>query len=159
MYGRVLVALDGSVLAEQAISQAERVVAPGGLITLARAVDSALVVPSAGSVDYASLRGSQELADHVRRGIDRPRAEAASYLEEARRKVTRTDVTVVTRVLEGNPVDRLLEAAREFDLVVLSTRGRGGLAWLLLGGVAEHVVRHAPVPVLVIREWATAGDT
>jgi hypothetical protein len=96
MYARVLVALDGSILAEQAIPQAERVLAPGGLITLARVVEPALVLPSAGSVDYAAQRGSQQLVDDVRRGIDRPRVEAASYLEEARRVARPLDSPVLT---------------------------------------------------------------
>jgi hypothetical protein len=95
-YARVLVALDGPILAEQAIPQAERVLAPGGLITLARVVEPALVLPSAGSVDYVAQRGSQQLVDHVRRGTDRPRAEAASHLGEARRVAESLDSPVLS---------------------------------------------------------------
>jgi len=54
----------------------------------------------------------------------------------------------------GNPADEIVETAREFgaDLIVMSTHGRAGLAHMLLGSTTEHVVRHAPCPVLVVRE-------
>ena len=52
----------------------------------------------------------------------------------------------------GHPADTICRAASEgYELVVISTRGRTGLAHVLIGSVAERVVRHAPVPVLVVR--------
>jgi nucleotide-binding universal stress UspA family protein len=56
--------------------------------------------------------------------------------------------------MAGSPVHHLIvEKAKELgaDLIVLATHGRTGLAHVLLGSVAEHVVRHAPCPVFVIR--------
>jgi universal stress protein A len=50
----------------------------------------------------------------------------------------------------GDPYHRIADAARGVDLVVMSTAGRTGLAHILIGSVAEKVVRHAPVPVLTI---------
>jgi nucleotide-binding universal stress UspA family protein len=44
-----------------------------------------------------------------------------------------------------------VDAARGADLIVMSTMGRTGLSHLLVGSVAEKVVRHAPVPVLTLR--------
>jgi nucleotide-binding universal stress UspA family protein len=55
------------------------------------------------------------------------------------------------RVAVGDPADRIVRAARSADLVVMATAGRTGLAHLLIGSVAEKVVRHATVPVLTIR--------
>ena len=54
----------------------------------------------------------------------------------------------------GKPADEIVEAATQggADLIILSTHGRSGLAHLLLGSTAEQVVRHAPCPVLVVRE-------
>ena len=43
------------------------------------------------------------------------------------------------------------EAGQGYELVIVSTQGRTGLAHVLIGSVAERVVRHAPVPVLVVR--------
>lgn len=56
----------------------------------------------------------------------------------------------------GTPVTVIEEAARDLkaDLICVGTHGRTGLAHLLLGSVAERVVRHAPCPVLVVRPIA-----
>ncbi len=65
-------------------------------------------------------------------------------------------VPVKTLVRTGSPVGEVVNAAKELktDLIILSTHGRTGLKHVLLGGVAENVVRHAPCPVLVVRERA-----
>jgi nucleotide-binding universal stress UspA family protein len=58
------------------------------------------------------------------------------------------------RVEVGNPYRQIVRAARGVDSIVMSTLGRSGIAQLLIGSVAEKVVRHAPVPVLTIRPGA-----
>jgi nucleotide-binding universal stress UspA family protein len=57
------------------------------------------------------------------------------------------------RLTEGEPVAEILRQAREIgaDLIVLGTHGRTGLGRLLMGSVAEQVVRQAPCPVLTVR--------
>ncbi len=55
------------------------------------------------------------------------------------------------RVVMGDPLQSIVEACRRADSIVMSTTGRTGLAHLLVGSVAEKVVRHAPVPVLTVR--------
>jgi nucleotide-binding universal stress UspA family protein len=59
---------------------------------------------------------------------------------------------VVTRAAIGTPVDQILSAISEdrIDLVVIGTHGRGMVGHLLLGSVAERIVRRAPVPVLTV---------
>jgi nucleotide-binding universal stress UspA family protein len=56
-------------------------------------------------------------------------------------------------VREGVPLPELLQeaAASRADLVVVGARGTGGLARLLLGSVAEGVLDHSPVPVLLVK--------
>ncbi|MFN8542751.1 MAG: universal stress protein [Candidatus Binatia bacterium] len=56
-------------------------------------------------------------------------------------------------VRDGNTVDEILNAVRETrsELVVMGTHGRTGLAHLLIGSVAEKVVRHSPVAVTTVR--------
>lgn len=61
---------------------------------------------------------------------------------------------VECQVVIGDPHHRILDACRGMDTVVMATSGRTGLAHLLIGSVAEKVVRHAPIPVLTLR---TAG--
>lgn len=58
---------------------------------------------------------------------------------------------VVCRAVMGEAVPTILEAAARADVIVMSTFGRSGLAHLLIGSVAEKVVRHAAVPVLTVR--------
>jgi nucleotide-binding universal stress UspA family protein len=58
------------------------------------------------------------------------------------------------RVEIGDPSHRITDAARGADSIVMATAGRTGLSHLLIGSVAEKVVRHAPVPVLTVRPAA-----
>lgn len=53
-------------------------------------------------------------------------------------------------VHQGHAARILLEAAEHADLVVVGSRGRGGFAGLVLGSVSQHVVSHAPCPVVVV---------
>lgn len=61
--------------------------------------------------------------------------------------------TVVQAVVEGSPKVEIVRYARkhEIDLIVLATHGRSGLAHVIIGSVAESVVRTAPCPVLTVR--------
>lgn len=63
--------------------------------------------------------------------------------------------TVKSWVMVGPPAGCILEAARKADAIVMGTLGRTGLPYLLLGSVAERVVRHAGVPVLTVRTKAS----
>jgi universal stress protein A len=62
---------------------------------------------------------------------------------------------VETVVRQGQPVQEIVQFAHEAesDLIVLSTHGRTGLKHVLMGSVTENVVRYAPCPVLVVREF------
>jgi nucleotide-binding universal stress UspA family protein len=70
-------------------------------------------------------------------------------------------VAVERRVVEGDPAPEILRAAREShcDLIVLGTQGLTGLTRLLVGGVAEDVLRKAPCPVLIVKEPPPAIST
>jgi nucleotide-binding universal stress UspA family protein len=63
------------------------------------------------------------------------------------------EVPLEKKLYEGDPATEILHAAREFksDLIVLGTHGRTGLGRLLMGSVAEQVVRKAPCPVLTVK--------
>jgi nucleotide-binding universal stress UspA family protein len=61
------------------------------------------------------------------------------------------------RVVEGHPAQVLARAAEGADLLVVGSRGHGGFAGLLLGSVSEHVVAHAPCPVVVVRHCPPAS--
>jgi nucleotide-binding universal stress UspA family protein len=63
-------------------------------------------------------------------------------------------LSVELQVLNGSPVEEICKAAKESacDLIVIATHGHTGLKHFFLGSVAEQVVRHAPCPVLVVRQ-------
>ncbi len=67
------------------------------------------------------------------------------------KSVGRRHVPVDCRVEIGDPFQRIIDAARGAESIVMGTVGRTGLTHLLIGSVAEKVVRHSPVPVLTIR--------
>jgi nucleotide-binding universal stress UspA family protein len=82
-------------------------------------------------------------------------AETWPSIEEVKEKLRKLEgqshhVRVESQVMEGDPVDMILRAAEETDsdVIVMGTHGRTGLGRLLLGSVAESVIRKAPCPVL-----------
>jgi universal stress protein A len=78
--------------------------------------------------------------------------EMRKYLELAEGE----GVTARGRLAYGDPETLILECADGYDLIVMGTRGRGGVSHVLRPSVAEHVVRRANVPVLTIH--ASSGD-
>lgn len=74
--------------------------------------------------------------------------DALDYIKE---KGQELGVEVTTKMEEGSPVKKIVEASKDHDVVVMGTLGRTGMSKLLLGSVAERVVRHAYCPVLVVR--------
>ena len=70
-------------------------------------------------------------------------------------------VEVLRQVVVGNPYSKIIEMAEaeKVDLIVMATHGRTGLSHLVMGSVAERVVRTAPCPVLTIRPTAAAAQS
>jgi nucleotide-binding universal stress UspA family protein len=66
---------------------------------------------------------------------------------------------VDAKIMVGDPYQRIIEAARGMDAIVMSTAGRTGLSHLLIGSVAEKVVRHSPIPVVTLRAGARKAKT
>ncbi|NJC24446.1 nucleotide-binding universal stress UspA family protein [Arthrobacter pigmenti] len=60
------------------------------------------------------------------------------------------EVDITVELLDGPPVETLIEASRTAELVVVGTRGRGGFAGMLLGSTSQGVLHHAKGPVLVV---------
>ena len=67
---------------------------------------------------------------------------------------TQSGLTVVTEIVEGNPHEEILDYVTEhgIDIVIMGTHGRTGLDRVVMGSVAERVVRRSPVPVLTVRD-------
>ena len=84
------------------------------------------------------------------------RRKSEDFLASAAGRPREAGLSTETRVLEGDARDVLVNTAcnERCDLVVVGSHGRTGLARLLLGSVASHVVSHAPCSVLVVKKPA-----
>jgi nucleotide-binding universal stress UspA family protein len=138
----VVVGVDGSESALRAVewgaAEAARRGAPLRLVT-------ALAVPS----DH--LVGHPGLGERFR---DESEALARRALRTAASAVSGAGVPVDTEVRVGFPVGTLVEEAHRAQVLVVGSRGRGGLAGLLLGSVAAALAAHAACPVVVVRQDA-----
>lgn len=142
----VLVPLDGSRAAEALVERVPPLAAPRGRMILMRAI--APLVPAGSPYLPHAVRESQ---DH-----EALRTAARDYLEGVASGIPEAvglDAEIRV-VVQAQPGVSILEIAREepVDLVAMSTSGRGGMGRLLLGSVADKVVRAAPCPVLIHRE-------
>ena len=141
MFKKILVPLDRSALAEQAIGQAA-LIARGA----EAGIDLVLVhtpFPFAGYTE-APWEEAEWAADH-------------KYLEAVAEDLqSGSSVPVTHVVMRGAPSERICERALDADLVVMTSHGRTGLSRAWLGSVADSVVRHSSVPVLLLRPGKTS---
>ncbi len=148
MLKQILVPLDGSELAEHAIPMAARLArASGGTVTLVRIVrgpteiEMSLVAPAT----WAPAADPKE------------RDYAAGYLARIAERKELAQVPTTVGVYAGPAAPTLLAVARALhtDTIVMTSRGRTGLARMLLGSVARDVARGAGIPVLIWKSAAT----
>jgi nucleotide-binding universal stress UspA family protein len=140
-FDHVLCPVDLSEDTSQIVERAEQLAQPNGIgIDLLHA----LQLPLAAS-------GDPLLADHITAMDARATAQLERYADEVR---NRKRVGVRSEVLTGNPSELILAKAEEdrtIDLIAVGSHGRTGLKRLVMGSVAENLVRHAPCSVLVVR--------
>lgn len=140
-FKRILVAIDGGTLALHAARTGLEL---SRLLGAEIAIVYAVVPP----VDYSGEIGLP--ADVL---LEASSSETAEILKVLRRQVDLPpDASEFIRV--GHASEVIIKVAEDWraDLVVIGSHGRGGLERVLMGSVAEAVVRHAPCPVLVIRK-------
>ncbi|MFU8867508.1 universal stress protein [Natronococcus sp.] len=144
MFDTVVVATDGSDSVNRAVDVA---------LDLAEKFDAEVHVLSV--IDASEVDASPEqLREELRTALETTADAALASVED------RTEGEVTTAVREGRPAAEICEYAREVDadVVATGTRGRHGENRLLLGSVAERVVRRSPAPVLTVRQLETTDD-
>jgi nucleotide-binding universal stress UspA family protein len=149
VFRHVLVPLDGSTLAEQILPFATALSVPAETTyTLLQVVEPVVL----GYAPYAYAVGLDQ------RVLDQTREAARAYLESIAEGLRAQGAQVRTVVVVGAPALGILDYVSDHraDLIALETHGRGGLARLLLGSVADKVVRGAHTPVLLHRPAGTA---
>lgn len=141
-YDRILVPTDGSEGVERAIEHAVGVAARNG------ATLHGLYVLSTDAYAGLAMESSWESVNRLLR------EDARTAVERVRGIAERLDagVPVETAVVEGNPSREIVRYAEDegCDLVVMGTHGRGGIDRLLLGSVAESVIRASSIPVTAV---------
>lgn len=98
-----------------------------------------------------ALYGAQDVANYA--VFDHATERARALLEEAAKRCLPPACEYELQVVHGDPFDRLMATIEELqpDLIVMSTHGRGGIKHLVIGSVAEKIVRHAPCPAFIVR--------
>lgn len=139
---RLLVPVDFSEPSRAALDYAIALARPfGSEICLLHVVEAIVLPPDVEVVETAVL-------------AERMNEEAAKCLAKWREEAASRASAVTEDLRAGTPHREIVEAAEDTnaDLIIMGTHGHTGLARALIGSTAERVVRHAPCPVLVVRE-------
>jgi nucleotide-binding universal stress UspA family protein len=149
-FRRILVPHDFSPHATKALEFALDLAQSDGRVFVLHVVVPFVPVSAAPGVGVATYVSTAELVTGARRELDRTVAKTCGK---------RRGPVVDAKIMVGDPYQRIIEAARGMDAIVMSTAGRTGLSHLLIGSVAEKVVRHSPIPVVTLRAGARKAKT
>lgn len=145
MYGKILVPLDGSQLAEKVLPHVAALGKSfGSELTLATVVEFSL------GVTGAKLEAIPEALAETKAA---QRAEAMLYLMKVQKDLKEQGVNAAVVALDGDVASEIIAYAEQqkFDLIAMATHGRSGIDRFIMGSVAEKVLRGAIKPVLLIR--------
>jgi nucleotide-binding universal stress UspA family protein len=145
MFKKIMVPLDGSELAAKVLPQ---------VADLAKTQDAQLTLLSV-SPDWGAPT-SEEVAAFIEGEVKKCEAMLAATAKELQAQGVKVGIACVT----GDPAREIINYAdaNGMDLIAMATHGRGEVAWVL-GSVAEKVVTHSPVPVLLFRVMGVKPPT
>lgn len=139
LFKKILIPTDGSEYTKAAVSMGlEMAKAAGAEVTALYVVDQTSFINFPMDSTIVSVYTL----------LEREGKEAMEYVKK---EADALGVKVTTRIEEGSPSRKIVDISADHDLVVMGTLGRTGFSKLLLGSVAERVVRFANCPVLVVR--------
>ena len=144
MYQRILIPVDGSATSSCALQEAIKLAREhSAQLELVHVYEDILYWLDESYINYTELQETIRL-------------NAEKLLATAQAEVIQTNLSVETKLLEAknNRIENVIIAEAErwhADLIVIGTHGRSGFSRLMLGSVAEGVVRSASIPVLLIR--------
>lgn len=138
-FEKILVPTDGSEYTKAAINAAVDVAKGlGGKITALYVIDQTVFV-------------NMPLDSAVMNTYTLLRKEGDTAVEYVKQLCDEKGVECDVKISEGSPVKCIVEASSDYDLVVMGTLGRTGFSKLMMGSVAERVVRYSNCPVMVVR--------
>ena len=142
---KILVALDGSEHADHALDFA---------LDIAEKFSANIVLLSVYQLP-ASCRYYLEIPEDMQECREKHKAQYTKVLLEALKRVgeIKPNLKVTTILIEGRPADVIVEIAQErnFDIIVMGSRGLGGIKEFILGSVSGRVADYATCPVLIVK--------
>lgn len=145
MYKHLLIAIDGSELAQKALQHG---------LTLAKALDARVTIVTVSEPWHAYAGGDATMPFPVKEYQESVAKWALDILATAKKNADAAGVDCTTiHIKDDYPADGILTAAdkNDCDLIVMASHGRRGLSRLVLGSQANHVVTHSHRPVLICR--------
>ncbi len=141
MFQKILLPTDGSENAEKTIQYA---------IQLAQLSQATIIVMYAYNPQLALRKRAAVAAEAFRASLQE---EAMEIVTEVAERIKAAGLAVSALAVEGAPAEAILHASEDVqpDLIIMGSRGGGGLPGLALGSTAERVVRHSMVSVLVVK--------
>lgn len=144
----IVVPLDGSPIAEQALPHARE---------LAGRMDLEMVLLRVYAIPVTGFSSEDYYTPNLEQLLKQAEDDARSYIEEKAAELGREGVKRVSaRFLEGESANQIIDFARKTpdSLIAMCTHGRSGIGRLVLGSVTSRVVRHSGDPVLIVRAAA-----
>jgi nucleotide-binding universal stress UspA family protein len=144
MYRKILIPVDGSVLAECTFEHLKTIV------TICNPTQVELITV-VGLAEHILIEGGASKAELLKMR-DRYEVKAKEYLLETGKKLKSQGINAKGVIVNGNPAEGIIDYAEKnnFDLVIMSTHGRSGIGRWFLGSVTEKVLRYCKVPVLIV---------
>lgn len=145
MYKNILIATDGSALADKAVDSG---------IALAKALGGSVVVLTATEPWTATVSGEMTIGFPAAEYDQAMAAHAKTVLDRATAAAQKAGVACQTEhAKDAFPAEAIVEIAKKrgCDLIVMASHGRRGVSRMLLGSQANRVVTHSTVPVLICR--------
>ena len=145
-YHQILVPVDGSLTSEKALDEAIRLARlTGARLRLIHVVD-----------ELSYINGFESAMNYINEIIPLMREAGEKLLAHGRQKALDQGVSADTVLVEESPVriwEHVVGQAKDMNanLIVVGSHGRRGIGRVLLGSDAEQIIRHATVPVLVLR--------
>lgn len=149
VFKRILVPLDGSTCAEEALPVAAHI---------ARASQATVVLVRITSPGHRHDAYPQHIATLPEDDSQQNRQKAANYLKHINTSETLAGIGIQTELLLGNSVDVLVNYAidQQIDLIVMCSHGNTGMKRWVSGSVAQQMLRQSPIPLLIVRQGSSA---
>jgi nucleotide-binding universal stress UspA family protein len=143
MYKKILVPLDGSELSEHALEHLKGIAMEPRI--------TSIILLRVAETPVALIAGGPDGLEMAAKAKEQAKVDANNYLTKIANHLKKKKMNVETIITDGIPADDILNYAteNEVDLIIMSTHGRSGISRWFSGSVAEKVIRHSTVPVLI----------